>query len=182
LLSPDPAIAASKPVIAVILPETGAYSTIAGVMRSAVNLAWERMTQEQRISFNLKFVDNYTNPDSARAIAERLCSQANVIGLMGGFPSSCSQQLAAIAEQQSIPYLIISASADTLTRCRRKNSYRIGPPFADYNDGLVAWTATVVGENRTLTVICEEQTRAKEVIDDLTEDLKFHWRGQTTKH
>lgn len=164
------------PEIAVILPETGRNAAIADMMRNAIEVAISNLQAENNL-FAISFHDNLAVPDSAESLTRRLGSNPEIVSIIGGYPSSCAIRSAAVAETMQIPYLIISASADTLTRSGYKYTYRIAPPSTDYNDGLIGWALNVVGDERKVVIFQEDHQRSREAVTDLQNDLKSKWRS-----
>ena len=163
--------------VAVILPETSRLAATAAGMRAAFELAMEQIPKQRGIDLKLLLVDDYGRPDSARVVAERLAKYPDVVAWMGGYPSSCCVEIAGIARQNAIPYLIVSASSDTLTRGLGKNVFRLAPPTTDYNDGLLDWAEDVIGSRRPLAVVYDVHSSWAEAVVDLREDLASRWQG-----
>jgi len=164
--------------IAVFLPETGRFADTAVTMRAAFELAVEQIEGEEGSELSLLLVDNYGLSDSARAAARRLAKRPDIVAWMGGYPSDCCREIADVAQQRAIPYLIVSASSDTLTTGSGENVFRLAPPTTDYNDGLLSWTENVIGAKRSLAVLYEDHPRWADAVIDLRGDLTGRWRGQ----
>ncbi len=164
--------------IGVILPETGAHAGIAILERFAFETALDVSAPEDGSQLELVFADNYNNPDSARVAAERLAESPDVIALAGGYPSACCDAITRVAELHRIPYLIISASADTLTRRAGRYVFRLAPPTSDYNDGLIGWAVTVAGVHSNIVVLYDDRPQWMDAVNDIKRDLAGKWSGK----
>ncbi len=102
----------------------------------------------------------------------------DVIALAGGYPSACCAEITHVAERRNIPYLIISASADTLTRASNPNVFRLAPPTSGYNDGLISWMITTVGIHSSIAVLYDDRPQWTEAVKDFTRDFDGRWSGQ----
>ncbi|MBT3231285.1 MAG: ABC transporter substrate-binding protein [Calditrichaeota bacterium] len=172
----------AKPTIAVILPETERNFHIVSDMRLAIEQSYMRFNDSDAPEFDIEFHNNYADTDSTTAVTNRLCSRPEIVTILGGFPSSCAQITATLAHNASIPYLIISASDDTLTRTESNHVFRIAPPSTDYNDGLVSWAISIAGARRNIAIIYENHPRSEEVVADLMRDMRRRWRGAVARH
>jgi len=170
-----PIILLAAPKVCIILPETGPHAEIALLARSALELAFENTHRKGQPLLELIFVDNYNNPDSARVAAERLAGMPDVIALAGGYPSACCAEIIQVAERRNIPYLIISASADTLTRASNPNVFRLAPPTSGYNDGLISWVITTIGSHSSVAVLYDDRPQWAEAVKDFTRDFDGRW-------
>ena len=170
------------PKVGVILPATGRFADIAASMQVAIETAAQNLPTKIRSSFDLQFVDNYGQPDSARAVAQRLAQQSDVCAFLAGYPSECAREVAKVAEREAVPYLIISSSADSLTINSGDYTFRLAPPTSDYNDGLVGWAATVVGSKRRISVVWDDDPRSSGALTDIRMDLSSRWQGDVDYH
>ncbi len=163
--------------VGVILPETGRLVETALAMRTGFELALESIHHEES-ALEILFADNFADPDSARSVAERFAEMGDISLLAGGFPSECCVEVAEIARNYDIPYLIIAASADTLTKGSDRNVFRISPPSSDYNDGLISWAVTAASVQREIAILYDDHPKWEEALKDLRNDLKARWKGK----
>jgi branched-chain amino acid transport system substrate-binding protein len=56
--------------------------------------------------------------------------------LVGGYASDPTYQMAKLAENKDLPFLICTASADKITQKGWRNIYRMNPPISEYTKGL----------------------------------------------
>ena len=163
--------------VGVILPETGRFAETALAMRTGFELALETIHHEES-ALEIMFADNFGNPDSARCAAERLAERGDISLLAGGFPSEGCVEVAKIARKYNIPYLIVAASADTLTRGSDRNIFRVSPPSSDYNDGLISLVVSVAAVGREIAILYDNHPKWEEALDDLRNDLQARWKGK----
>lgn len=168
-------IADASVKVGVILPFTGHAGPVGIKMGNAIDLAL-RMLNDGEI--DLVFANNYTRPDCTRVVAERLVEDDEVVALMGGYPSKCSRIVCEVADRGKVPYLIVSSSSDSLTILSDENILRICPPSTEYNDGLVDFIVSVIGENSTLSVIYEDHLRSRGAVADIRGDLQRRWHRE----
>ena len=182
MLSMVPAYAVNPSKIALILPLTGRLSQVGEDMQSAAEMAFENYTSFSEPTFSLRVFDHYSNPDSAETIALRIAKNDEFIAIAGGYPSSCAYRIAQISAEYAIPYLVLSSSDDTLTQMGNKSLFRIAPPSSDYNDGLLGWAASIAGSERKIAVVSENHPRNTRAEQDIRDDLKAIWRGESNHY
>ncbi len=164
--------------IGIILPETGRFADIAIMMRAAFDLALEATDNQDSPPLELIYADNFSNPDSAGAVAGRLVTREGVVALAGGFPSDCCAEVIRVAEEFSVPYLIVSASDDSLTIGSDRHIFRLAPPTTEYNEGLIGWAVAVAGIERRVAVLYDDRSLWGGSVRDLKHDLEVNWSGQ----
>ncbi len=135
--------------IGVLLPLTGAQANFGEMEKNSFELAKEEINKAGGINGReLKFIyeDDIGRPDVGRAGAEKLISINKVPLLAGGYSSSVTFAVAAVAQQNRIPFLVNTGSVDKITQPEDFNLtvndgdnfyiYRLNPPVSEYASGL----------------------------------------------
>ena len=84
--------------------------------------------------------DDTGKPDVGRAAVEKLISKDKVVMLGGGYSSSETYAIAGVGQQNKIPFLINTGSADNITAKGWDYIFRLNPPVSEYAeaDGVVS--------------------------------------------
>jgi branched-chain amino acid transport system substrate-binding protein len=110
--------------VGVLLPLSGVQAGIGQSCKRGVDIApalLKDLGYNQNVQFNV--VDFETNPDTARARAERLISEG-VHMLSGPFDSGAASAIAQVAEQKGVPFVINIAAAPQITEQGYKFVFR----------------------------------------------------------
>jgi branched-chain amino acid transport system substrate-binding protein len=113
---------AKEPIkIGVILPMTGSEAMFGEMEKNSFLMAYEELKAAGKTSVNgreieLVFEDDQGKQDVAKAAAERLVNQQKAVMLTGGYTSSCTKVIAGTANALQTPFLVVTGSADDVTR------------------------------------------------------------------
>jgi len=121
------ASAASKPAagepikVGVILPLTGTQAMFGEIEKNSFEMAYEELkaagkTKIGNREIQLVFEDDQSKQDVARSAGEKLVNQDRVAMLSGGYSSAATNVVAGYAQSMGIPFLIVTGSADEITR------------------------------------------------------------------
>jgi branched-chain amino acid transport system substrate-binding protein len=88
--------------------------------------------------------DDTGRPEVGRSVAEKLITKDKVVMLGGGYSSSVTAGLAGVAQQNRIPFLINTGSADDITEKGFDYVFRLNPPASEYSSGVEEFLAEVV--------------------------------------
>jgi len=114
--------ATKEPInIGVILPLTGSKAMFGEMEKNSFEMAYEELKEEGKTVINgreikLLYEDGQGKQDVAKAAAEKLVNQDKVVMLTGGYSSSCTKVIAGTAQAMGIPFLIVTGSADDITK------------------------------------------------------------------
>jgi len=97
----------------------------------------------------------YGKPEVARSAAEKLINKDKVVMLGGGYGSSETFVLAGVAQQNRMPFLVNTGSADKITEQGWNYVFRLNPPVSAYPEGLESFLVEVV-KPRTAAILFED--------------------------
>ncbi|MCS5695935.1 ABC transporter substrate-binding protein [Desulfofundulus thermocisternus] len=107
--------------IGVILPLTGTEAMFGTMEKNSMEMAYEELKAAGKTTINGKeikliFEDDQSRQDAAKAAAEKLINQDKVVMLSGGYSSANTNVIAGTAQSKGIPFLIVTGSADKITK------------------------------------------------------------------
>jgi branched-chain amino acid transport system substrate-binding protein len=134
-----PVTAQQMPVtIGIPLPLSGDFKEFGIMMKNSFEMAQESVNEAGGIngrSINIVFADDEGKVASVKSAFDKLVA-ANPVMLVGGYASDPTYQLARMAQEANLPFLVCTASADKITQRGWKNIYRLNPPVSEYTKGL----------------------------------------------
>ncbi len=160
--------------VGVVLPLTGDYAKFGEIQRNSFLLAMEHINKAGGVkgqSVTLIFEDDNGQPDLARSAAAKLILEYGVLVLTGARVSESGREIAALAEQRRVPFLVTSASADDITEHGWKYVFRIGPPLSQYFGPMLSFLKTVV-KPRTLAVVYENSFFGKKASEQVAQAFR----------
>ncbi len=98
--------------------------------------------------------DDTGKPEVGRSAVEKLISRDHILVLTGGYSSSVTYAIAAVAQQHKIPYCTHTGAADSITEKHWDYVFRINQPASEYFKGLLTFMAQVA-KPKTAVVIHE---------------------------
>ncbi len=154
-----PAVAAEpagEPIkIGVVLPFTGGQANFGEMEWNSIVMALEEIEKAGSVKgrrIQLLKEDDNSKPAVGRAAAEKLISQDKVVAILGGYSSSVTEQIAAVAQQYKVPFLVCTGAADNITEQDRDYVFRLNPPASEYFKGLTTFLTEVVKPKTTVIV------------------------------
>ncbi|MCL6447210.1 MAG: ABC transporter substrate-binding protein [Armatimonadetes bacterium] len=107
--------------VGVILPLTGSEAMFGAMEKNSMEMAYEELKAAGKTTvggkeIELKFEDDQSKQDAAKAAAEKLINQDKVAMLSGGYSSANTNVIAGTAQSKGIPFLIVTGSADKITQ------------------------------------------------------------------
>jgi branched-chain amino acid transport system substrate-binding protein len=149
---------AAEPIkVGVVLPLTGDQAKFGEIERNSFLMALEEVNKAGGVNgrpIELLVEDDTGKPDVGRSACEKLISQNNVIVLSGGYSSSVTFAICAVAQQRKIPFLVTTGSADKITEQKWDQVFRIAPPVSEYPKGLLSFLQEVV-KPKTVAILYE---------------------------
>jgi len=128
--------------IGVILPLTGSEAMFGTMEKNSFQLAYDELKAKGKTTvggreITLLFEDDQSKQDVARAAAEKLINQDKVAMLSGGYSSACTKVVAGLAQSMGVPFLIVTGSADDITRQGWQWVFRgAAAPSSQYTNAL----------------------------------------------
>jgi branched-chain amino acid transport system substrate-binding protein len=146
-ISPAMVSAADTIQVGIVLPLTGSQAAFGEIEKQSFDLALEEINAAGGIKGKkLEFLmeDDTGRPEVGRSVAEKLITKDKVVMLGGGYSSSVTAGLAGVAQQNSMPFLINTGSADDITEKGFDYVFRLNPPASEYSSGVEELLAEVV--------------------------------------
>ena len=148
LFGPGLAVAAEAPIkVGVVLPLTGEQAKFGEIEKNSFQMALEEINKAGGVngrSIELLFEDDTGKPEVGRSAVEKLISRDNVIVLTGGYSSSVTYAISAVAQQRKVPFLVTTGSDDKITEQKWDYVFRINPPVSEYPKALNSFLQEVV--------------------------------------
>jgi len=129
---------AESVTIGIPLPLSGNLKAFGTMMKNSFEMAQASINETGGINgrpVNIVFADDEGQVASVKPAFDKLVA-AKPVMLVGGYASDPTYQMARLAENKDLPFLISTASADKITQKGWKNIYRMNPPISEYTKGL----------------------------------------------
>ncbi|MBI4642157.1 MAG: ABC transporter substrate-binding protein [Deltaproteobacteria bacterium] len=146
-LAPGPATAQDAIKVGIVLPLTGDQAKFGEIEKLSFYLALEEINAAGGIKgkkLQFLFADDTGNPEVGRTVMEKLIKKDKVVMLGGGYASAVTYAMAGVAQQNRIPFLINTGSADVITEKGYDYIFRLNPTVSDYTSGLESFLTAVV--------------------------------------
>jgi branched-chain amino acid transport system substrate-binding protein len=129
---------AESVTIGIPLPLSGNLKAFGTMMKNSFEMAQASINEAGGIngkSLEIVFADDQGSVAAANTAFDQLVA-AKPVMLVGGYASDPTYQMAKLAENKALPFLICTASADKITQKGWRNIYRMNPPISEYTKGL----------------------------------------------
>jgi len=143
--------------VGVVLPLTGKQAKFGEIEKNSFLLALDEINKAGGINgkkIKLLIEDDTSKPDVGRSAIEKLISQDKVIVVGGGYSSSVTFGMCAVAQQHKVPFLVNTGSADKITEQGWNYIFRLNPPVSEYPKGLVGFLKAVA-KPKTVAILYE---------------------------
>jgi len=160
--------------VGVVIPLTGDYARFGEIQQNSFLLAVDVINKAGGVKgrpVTLIIEDDNGRPDLGRSAAEKLIVEDGVLVLTGARLSESAWEIAALAEQRKVPFLVTSASADEITEQGWKYVFRIGPPLSQYFGPMLSFLETVV-KPRTLAVVYENSLFGRKASEQVAQAFR----------
>jgi branched-chain amino acid transport system substrate-binding protein len=130
-----------------VLPLTGPQAKFGEIEKQSFDLALEEINGSGGVKGKkLEFImeDDTGRPEVGRSVVEKLITKDKVVMLGGGYSSSVTFGVAGVAQQNRVPFLINTGSADKITEQGWDYIFRLNPPVSEYASGVETFLAEVV--------------------------------------
>ncbi|MBA4393778.1 MAG: ABC transporter substrate-binding protein [Desulfobacca sp.] len=152
-----PVLATESIKVGIILPLTGGQAAFGEIEKNSFTMALNEIQKAGGIKgakIELLFEDDTGKPDIARAAAEKLISKDKVVMLGGGYGSSETRAIAGVAQQNKMPFLINTGSADIITEQGWNFIFRLNPPVSEYSEAAETFLKEVA-KPKTAAILFE---------------------------
>jgi len=151
------ALADEEPIkIGVLLPLTGSQVEFGQIEKKSFLMAADEINAAGGVNgkkIELIIADTQGNPDAGRAAIEKLIRRNQVMVIGGGFSSSVTWATISIAQQNKIPFLINSATADKITEQGREYIFRLNQPVSEYFDTFASFITGVATNVKSVALV-----------------------------
>jgi branched-chain amino acid transport system substrate-binding protein len=178
LVAPTAAPAQDTIKVGIVLPLTGDQAKFGEIEKQSFDLALEEINKAGGVKGKkLEFLmeDDTGKPDVGRSAAEKLITKDKVVMLGGGYSSSVTAAVAGVAQQNRLPFLINTGSADDITEKRWDYIFRLNPPASEYSSGVETFLTDVV-KPKTVVILHENSmfgTSSAKAFKESCEKLGF---------
>jgi branched-chain amino acid transport system substrate-binding protein len=130
-----PSQAQDTPKVGIVLPLTGDQAKFGEIEKLSFDLALEEINAAGGVKgkkLELVIEDDTGRPEVGRSVVEKLITKDKVIMLGGGYSSSVTYAVAGVCQQNQMPFLINTGSADNITTSGWDWIFRLNPPVSEY--------------------------------------------------
>lgn len=132
-------MAADTVKVGIVLPLTGPQAKFGEIEKYSFDLALEEINGAGGINgkkLELVMEDDTGRPDVGRSVVEKLITKDKVVMIGGGYSSSVTYAVAGVCQQNKMPFLVNTGSADKITTSGWDYIYRLNPPVSKYADAI----------------------------------------------
>ena len=154
---PAQAQAADSVKVGIVLPLTGSMAKFGEIEKQSFEMALEEINAAGGINgkkLDLLIEDTTGRPDVGRSVAEKLITKDKVVMIGGGYSSSVTYAAAGVCQQNRMPFLVNTGSADKITSSGWDYVYRLNPPVSKYASAVESLMTEVV-KPKTVAILHE---------------------------
>jgi branched-chain amino acid transport system substrate-binding protein len=152
------ASAADTIKVGVLLPLTGKLAKFGEIENKSFLMALDEINAAGGVNgkkIELIIEDTTGKPDVGRSAIEKLISQDKVPVIGGGYSSSVTWATIAVAQQNKVPFLVNTGSADKITEQGWEYIFRLNPPVSEYPGGFASFVKAVAGDLKSVAILHE---------------------------
>ncbi|MFZ0484092.1 MAG: ABC transporter substrate-binding protein [Desulfobacterales bacterium] len=143
--------------VGIVLPLTGSQAEFGDIEKKSFDLALEEINASGGINgkkLELVIKDDTGRLEVGRFVVEKLIKKDKVVMIGGGFSSSVTYAVAGVCQQNKMPFLVNTGSADIITTSGWDFIYRLNPPVSHYADAVTTLLAKKV-KPKTVAILHE---------------------------
>ncbi len=143
--------------VGVVLPTTGSLAKFGEIERDAFLMAQQEINAAGGINgkkLELLIEDTTGRPEVGRSVVEKLITKDKVVMIGGGYSSSVTYATAGVCQQNSMPFLVNTGSADKITTSGWTWIYRLNPPVSQYASAVESLLTKVI-KPKTVAILHE---------------------------
>ncbi|MBN2123427.1 MAG: ABC transporter substrate-binding protein [Deltaproteobacteria bacterium] len=134
-----PCFSADTVKVGIVLPLTGDQAKFGEIEKLSFDIALEEINAAGGINgkkLELVIEDDTGRPEVGRSVVEKLINKDKVVMIGGGYSSSVTYAVAGVCQQNRIPFLINTGSADKITEAGWDYIFRLNPPASKYSTAV----------------------------------------------
>jgi len=151
-------IAADTIKVGIVLPLTGKLAKFGEIENKSFLMALKEINAAGGVNgkkIELIIEDTTGKPDVGRSAIEKLITQDKVVMLGGGYSSSVTWATIAVAQQNKVPFLVNTGSADKITEQGWEYIFRLNPPVSEYPGAFASFLETIATDVKTVAILHE---------------------------
>jgi branched-chain amino acid transport system substrate-binding protein len=128
-------MAAETVKVGIVLPLTGPQAKFGELEKISFYMALEEINTAGGINgrmLELIIEDDTGRPEVGRSVVEKLIAKDRVVMIGGGYSSSVTYAVAGVCQQNKMPFLVNTGSADKITASEWDYIFRLNPPVSEY--------------------------------------------------
>ena len=128
-------MAAETVKVGIVLPLTGPQAKFGELEKISFYMALEEINAAGGINgriLELIMEDDTGRPEVGRSVVEKLIAKDRVVMIGGGYSSSVTYAVAGVCQQNQMPFLVNTGSADKITASGWDYIFRLNPPVSEY--------------------------------------------------
>jgi branched-chain amino acid transport system substrate-binding protein len=144
--------------VGIVLPLTGKLAKFGEIENKSFRMAVNEINAAGGVNgkqIELVIEDTTGKPDVGRSAIEKLITQDKVVMLGGGYSSSVTWATIAVAQQQKVPFLVNTGSADKITEQGWEYIFRLNPPVSEYPGALATFLKQAAPDVKTVAILHE---------------------------
>ncbi|MBW1722826.1 MAG: ABC transporter substrate-binding protein [Deltaproteobacteria bacterium] len=149
--------AADTVKVGIVLPLTGAQAKFGEIEKKSFDMALEEINKAGGINgkpLELIIEDDTSRPEVGRSVVEKLINKDKVVMVGGGYSSSVTYAVAGVCQQNRMPFLVNTGSADKITTSGWDYIFRLNPPVSHYADAITSLLAEKI-KPKTVAILHE---------------------------
>ncbi len=157
LVGPAASLAQDTIKVGIVLPLTGDQANFGEIEKKSFDLALDEINGKGGVKGKkLQFLieDDTGRPEVGRSVVEKLITKDKVVLIGGGYSSSVTYAVAGVCQQNQMPFLINTGSADKITEQGWDYIFRLNPPASKYSASVDDLLAEVI-KPKTVVILHE---------------------------
>ena len=150
------ALAADTINVGVLLPLTGKMAKFGRIEQKSFLMAVNEINAAGGVNgkkIELIIADTSGKPDVGRSAIEKLITRDKVPVIAGGYSNSATWATIAVAQQNKVPFLVNTASADKITEQEWNYIFRLNQPASERLDAVASFVSAVAGDIKSVAIV-----------------------------
>ena len=133
--------------VGIVLPLTGDQAKFGEIEKQSFDLALAEINAAGGVKgkkLELIIEDDTGRPEVGRSVVEKLITKDKVVMLGGGYSSSVTYAVAGVCQQNQMPFLVNTGSADNISTSGWDWIFRLNPPVSEYASSVESLLKDVI--------------------------------------